>query len=80
MSLYLSPPTGTVPLHKLQDYATKRLQFLIRLIACKDVDDVLEDAHFVEQSECLITDSAKDLISHFILRYAFIILVFICLL
>lgn len=71
MSFYLYSPTGNVSFHKLEDYALKRLEFLLRLVVCQDeneVEDVLQDADIVNQSDCLITGTAKDAISHYALR------------
>nr|KAI8760015.1 DNA primase large subunit-like [Biomphalaria glabrata] len=52
-------------------YGLKRLQFLIRLVQCrndKEVEDVIQDTSIVDNSDCLIIGTAKDLISHYILR------------
>ncbi|XP_055899864.1 uncharacterized protein LOC106074699 isoform X1 [Biomphalaria glabrata] len=71
MSFYLSPPEGIVSYEKLEMYGLKRLQFLIRLVQCrhdKEVEDVIQDTSIVDNSDCLIIGTAKDLISHYILR------------
>ncbi|GFN99775.1 DNA primase large subunit [Plakobranchus ocellatus] len=73
MVFYLLPPTGNVPYQKLEEYTLKRLQFLLRLVCCashKEVQETLQDASTVHQSDCLISGSSKDLISHHMLRLA----------
>ena len=71
MSFYLYPPSGDIPLHLLENYALSRCRLLLRLAQCtnaKDQDDVLQDADIVGLSHCLIAGTAKDIVSHYILR------------
>ncbi|KAH9524401.1 hypothetical protein Btru_054436 [Bulinus truncatus] len=71
MSFYLLPPEGIAPYHKLEEYGLTRLHFLLRLMHCRDgseVNDVIQDAYVIDHSDCLINGTAKDNISHYILR------------
>lgn len=74
MTFYFQPPTGFVSYQKMEMFALNRLKFLLRLSACRDEGEqveVITDAQAVQWSDCLIEGTAKDKISHFLLRSVF---------
>ena len=67
MTFYIQPPVGIASLISLDEYATKRLDFLIE-IANNRGSSVAVCLDKVTKSDCLIEGSKKDALSHFILR------------
>ncbi|KAK7506673.1 hypothetical protein BaRGS_00002148 [Batillaria attramentaria] len=72
MTLYFEPPTGNISLQKLETFAVKRLELLLKVHAARGdvcrLQQVLCDEAVVAGSDCLIAGSTKDKVSHFILR------------
>ncbi|XP_029644035.1 DNA primase large subunit isoform X1 [Octopus sinensis] len=75
MSFYIKPPSGNISLEKLEKFAFKRLDFLIRVLGAGDdfmaLTDLVKDLSLVADSDCFIEGTKKDQVSHFILRMAF---------
>lgn len=74
MAFYIKPPSGLVPLNKLQNFVMKRLAFLyyIHNHSVEDVFKIIIKESLAVNSECLIEGTVKDKISHFTLRLFFL--------
>ncbi|XP_070187200.1 DNA primase large subunit-like isoform X3 [Littorina saxatilis] len=72
MALYIEPPTGNISLQKLETFALKRLDFISRIKEARGdvcrLQEIVCDDGAVADSDCLIAGSAKDKVSHFMLR------------
>lgn len=64
---------GGITISQLENWAVKRLQFLLDIFGCHGnmdaVKQLMESPLSVEKSDCLIEGTTKDAVSHFILRY-----------
>lgn len=73
MLFYVKPPSGNISLQTLELSARRRLNFLIKVNQAKGdnsrLHELVLDCQNVAESECLIAGTAKDNVSHFILRY-----------
>lgn len=73
MAFYIEPPKGDISINQLENWALKRLRLLLDLICChgdmEAVREVMENPSSAAKSDCLIEGTAKDAVSHFILRY-----------
>jgi len=74
MSFYLIPPRGVVSIDLLQQWTIKRANFLRfvydnnnSFVALKSLME--HESAASEYGDCLIEGSAKDVISHFTLRW-----------
>lgn len=69
---YFETPRGVLSLKNFETYATLRLNFLSRVLKCRnDIDEFLAvtaDPEIVAASDIFLEGSYKDLISHFTLR------------
>ena len=72
MSLYTEPPTGNISWHKLESFAVKRMNFLLKVLAREGdtsrLHELVCEEATVADSDCLIAGSVKDKVSHFTLR------------
>ncbi|KAL8618804.1 hypothetical protein ACOMHN_000232 [Nucella lapillus] len=72
MTLYTEPPTGSISFQKLESFAMKRLDFLLKVRAARGdlskLHEIVCEPENVTDSDCLIVGSLKDKVSHFILR------------
>lgn len=69
---YFEAPRGILSLKNFETYATLRLNFLSRVLKCRnDINEFLDittDPEIVAASDIFLEGSYKDLISHFTLR------------
>lgn len=69
---YFEAPRGVLSLKNFESYATLRLNFLSRVLKCRNITDdflaITNDSEIVAASDIFIEGSYKDLISHFTLR------------
>lgn len=69
---YFEAPRGILSLKNFETYATLRLNFLSRVLKCRnDINEFLAittDPEIVAASDIFLEGSYKDLISHFTLR------------
>ena len=72
MALYIEPPTGRISWQKLETFAQKRLDFLMKITEARGdlcrLHELVCEEGTVTDSECLIVGSVKDKVSHFMLR------------
>ena len=73
MALYIEPPTGRISWQKLETFAQKRLDFLMKITEARGdlcrLHELVCEEGTVTDSECLIVGSVKDKVSHFMLRW-----------
>lgn len=79
MSFYVIPPKGTVSVEVFQQLALKRAKFMRCVYAQENSLSALKlliehEVSATEFGDCLIEGSAKDVISHFTLRLAILLL------
>lgn len=78
MALYIKPPKGGIGFNKLCDLIKQRL-FFLHFLSDKSTEEITSAVHqetVTANSECLIEGTAKDKVSHFILRLMFSIIIY----